>query len=345
MLAIDTEFSRRTTFDPIPSILQCKTETDSFIVDLLKPLNLEPLKDWLINPAVTKVMHDCRQDLEVLRDRLDVVPDSVFDTSVAYGFISTTDSVGYAESVSRFFGVTLSKEPRLADWLKRPIDHELLQYAQHDVEFLLDLREVLIEQLHSVNRFEWFVEEMQFFLDDFRDPVIMDYMRVRGARTLSCRAQLLFRELFDWREDIAKEENVPRNWVAHNEKLLKLARKGEVTRRDLATTCRSQFSQYSASLRDVVQRVASKTASQNRKYLSGNQRRSILEAFRRISGLAAGAHDVSKLIFGSQSFASAVIDFYAEHQVLPPWFGSWRHQIIGEEFLNELRHQFEHANG
>ena len=344
-LAIDTEFSRRTTFDAIPSTLQCKTDTGSFIVDLLKPLNLDRLKGWLLDPGVTKVMHDCRQDLDVLRDRVDVIPDFVFDTSVAHSFVSTTDSVGYAESVKRFFGVTLSKEPRLADWLNRPIDDALLRYAHLDVDYLIDLRDVLIEQLHEARRYEWFVEEMQFFMDDFRNSLIRDFMRVRGARTLSCKAQWLFRELFDWREGIAKRENVPRNWVAPNDKLLKLARKEEVTRRDLATTCKAQFSHHSESLAQVFRQVDPSATLQHRKCLSGNQRRTILDAFRRISGFAASVHNVSRSVFGSQSFVSAVIDFYGEHEVLPPWFGSWRHQIIGEDFLNELRTQYEHANG
>ena len=345
LLAIDTEFTRRSTYDPIPSIVQCKTESDSFIIDLLQPLDLSVLKNWLMDSQVIKVMHDCLQDLEVLEDRLDIVPDFVFDTSVAYGFVSTVDSVGYADAVQQFFNVTLSKEPRQADWLQRPIGDELLEYAVGDVEFLLPLSTILTERLESMHRYKWFVEEMRFVLHDHRESVIEDYMRVRGARVLSCQDQVMFRELFNWREQIAREQNIPRNWVVHNDKLLKLARKDVLSNRDLASLCRSRFEHYGESLQGVIKRVSTVIQTGDRRFLSARQRRSILSAFSGICGQAAGTHDVSRSSFGSQSFFSAVIDFYATHLNLPPWFGAWRRHIIGKEVVKVLQSNFDRLDG
>ena len=345
MLAIDTEFNRRTTFFTIPSLLQCRTESTVFIVDLISSVDLRVISEWLADEQVTKVMHDCSQDLEVLDGRMDITPDFVFDTSIAYGFVTKIDSIGYSDAVQKFFDTEIDKDPRMADWLRRPVDVELLEYAARDVEYLVGLRNILLDELHSLDRYSWFVEEMQFVMNDYRNAVVRDYTRVRGARTLSCREQLVFRELFDWRDEIAKTENIPRNWVVHNDKLLRLARKDNLTKRDLSSLLRSQFEQYGDSLYEVLSRVSSVLHLQDRKFLAGIERRGIMDSFALIRKKAAHTHEISKVVLGSQSFFSAVIDYYAIHDSLPPWFGSWREQILGAEFLKVLSKNFGPANG
>src|SRR5690606_41851072 len=85
-IAVDTEFMRSDTFYPIAGLLQVGDGTGCYLIDPLAIHNLEPLRELLLNPAVTKVLHFCSEDLEVFQRWLGVVPAPLFDTPCTAAF-------------------------------------------------------------------------------------------------------------------------------------------------------------------------------------------------------------------------------------------------------------------
>src|SRR5690625_594741 len=79
-IAVDTEFMRSDTFCPIAGLLQIDDGTGCYLIDPLAIQDFEPLRQLLLNPAVTKVLHACSEDLEVFQHWLGLVPEPVFDT-------------------------------------------------------------------------------------------------------------------------------------------------------------------------------------------------------------------------------------------------------------------------
>ena len=66
-IAIDTEFSRVTTYWPKLALVQLSDGVDTILIDPLdKDIDLSPLDDLLANPDTVKIFHSCRQDLEIL---------------------------------------------------------------------------------------------------------------------------------------------------------------------------------------------------------------------------------------------------------------------------------------
>ena len=87
------------------------------------------------------VLHAADQDLPCLAE-IGIRPSALYDTELA-GRLANYDRVNLAAMVQRLLGLQLTKGHGAADWSKRPLPEEWLNYAALDVEVLVDLREAL----------------------------------------------------------------------------------------------------------------------------------------------------------------------------------------------------------
>ena len=72
------------------------------MVDAQAPgIDLAPLGELLADPAVVKVFHAARQDVEIFLERFGAVPAPLFDTQVAAMVAGFGDQVGYDALVRR----------------------------------------------------------------------------------------------------------------------------------------------------------------------------------------------------------------------------------------------------
>ena len=84
------------------------------------------------------VLHAADQDLPCLAE-LGMTPPALYDTELA-GRLAGFDRVNLAAMVERLLGLQLTKGHGAADWSKRPLPPDWLNYAALDVEVLLELR-------------------------------------------------------------------------------------------------------------------------------------------------------------------------------------------------------------
>src|ERR1700683_982456 len=65
-VTVDTEFMRERTYYPELCLVQVAGETEVAVIDTVSDtLDLTPLGLLLANPAITKVFHAARQDVEI----------------------------------------------------------------------------------------------------------------------------------------------------------------------------------------------------------------------------------------------------------------------------------------
>ena len=95
-------------------------------------------------------MHAAGQDLEVLQWACDTLPNRLFDTQLAAGFLGYSVP-SLAPLVDSALGVIAEGRP-LADWLHRPLTDDQRQYAASDVEHLLALYDWLRKRLIGKER-------------------------------------------------------------------------------------------------------------------------------------------------------------------------------------------------
>ncbi|PRC57330.1 ribonuclease D, partial [Mycobacterium sp. ITM-2017-0098] len=78
------------------------------------------------------------------------------------GRLANFDRVNLAAMVQRLLGLQLTKGHGAADWSKRPLPHEWLNYAALDVEVLVDLREAIAAVLREQGKSDWARQEFEY---------------------------------------------------------------------------------------------------------------------------------------------------------------------------------------
>lgn len=226
-IAVDTEFMRSETFYPIAGLLQIGDGKGCYLVDPLAIKNLDPLRELLLDPAVTKVLHSCSEDLEVFQRWLGIVPAPLFDTQIAAAFAGLGFSLGYSSLVKQLLNTEIPKDETRSDWLQRPLSLAQLKYAALDVAHMLVVYGKLLQLLKANGRLEWVKSDCADLVaqacraEDFSDA----YQKVGFAWKLRPLELAILRELCMWREREARERDIPRNRLIKEPSLWEIARK------------------------------------------------------------------------------------------------------------------------
>lgn len=175
-----------------------------YIVDPLAFDVTELLRGPLEDPSVQILMHGSDYDLRLLDRDLSINLTGLVDTQAAASILGIR-SLGLASLLDEFLDITLEKKYQRADWAKRPLPDDMLEYAAKDTRYLHALVGRLQEELSRQERVAWAREEYAElekirWEDDDADPVT----RVKGLRDLSDRDVDLLREALAWRDRIAQ---------------------------------------------------------------------------------------------------------------------------------------------
>jgi len=226
-IAVDTEFMRSDTFYPIAGLLQIGDGKGCYLIDPLAIKNLVPLRELMLDTAVTKVLHSCSEDLEVFQRWLDVVPSPLFDTQVAAAFAGLGFSLGYSGLVKSLLTIDIPKDETRSDWLQRPLSVAQLNYAALDVAHMLIVYGKLLQLLKTSERLEWVKSDCADLVanarkaEDYSDA----YQKIGFAWKLRPQELAILRQLCIWREREARVRDLPRNRLIKEPSLWEIARK------------------------------------------------------------------------------------------------------------------------
>ena len=224
VLALDTEFMRERSYRPQLCLIQLGNATQQVCVDPLHLEDLEPLGAQLADTRQIKLVHAAAQDLEVLHQRLGVLPAPLFDTQLAATLCGLGEQMGYASLIERLLGVVLDKTSSRTDWSQRPLSAEQYRYALDDVRYLPEVYELLDTKLQKMGRDDWLREDCAAQLDPARwtiDP-LEAWRRVKAWQRVPKNAFSRLRQLAAWREREAQARDLPRRWVLDDDSLLRL---------------------------------------------------------------------------------------------------------------------------
>jgi ribonuclease D len=191
---------------------------DPFGADLVEAAPL------FADKQVEKVFHDVDYDGRMLLTFLGVKPTPIFDTMIAARILGK-EKVGLADLLGEYFDLSLDKGLQKADWSRRPLEREMLEYAALDVAYLLPLRQRLKDEIEARGRTGWAKEEFERLVDNL-EPMPekgATFTRVKGARELSRRQLAVLQALLDWREERAKAQDIPTFKVIGTERLVRIA--------------------------------------------------------------------------------------------------------------------------
>jgi ribonuclease D len=174
---------------------------------------------------VVKVLHACSEDLEVLLRLTGKLPQPLFDTQLAAGYLNLGFSMGYSRLVQEVLGIELPKGETRSDWLQRPLSETQVSYAAEDAVHLAELFSVLRPRL-SDDKYAWVLEDGAELVAALRREVEPEslYRDVKLAWKLAPQQLAVLRELCAWREREARNRDVPRNRILKEHSLWPMAK-------------------------------------------------------------------------------------------------------------------------
>jgi ribonuclease D len=340
-IALDTEFLREKTYYPKFCLLQIASPTWVACVDPIAIDDLKPLFDAIYNPNIIKVLHACRQDLEIFYQITGKVPGPIFDTQIAAPLLGFQENPGYAMLVSSFLNVNLNKAHTRTDWSVRPLSEDQIQYAADDVIYLCKIYRIMCEQLEKLGRSDWLESDFELL----KDPELYQlspenaWFKIRGKNKLTGRQLSIMQSLTEWRERTAQQENKPRSWLLQDDLLLELAKLQPVTVPELAKirniTDRT-VNRYGKVLCELVdaarQQLPKPLNEKDRPAKRSQQQEAVLDVLSAVVRIRADQNSLNPIILATRKDLEDLL-FGGEDCVL---LHGWRFNMVGKELQGLL---------
>jgi ribonuclease D len=351
-VAVDTEAASFHRFVDRIYLIQLSSNRETAIIDPLTVDDVSTFGALLADPAIEVVFHDADYDLRILDRDYGFHAHHLFDTRIAASLLGEP-AVGLAALLEKHVGVKLDKKYQRADWSRRPLPPEMLEYAATDTRFLLALRERLRAQLEARGRLSWAEEEFSRLEGVRWTPAESNgdgYLRLKGARALSRRGLAVLRELVPWREGIAAELDRASFRVVSNEALLALSEAPPRSRQELDKVrglSPRLVAERGDSLLEVIERGLSVPEKDLPRFPRAERRASdpafdqAVERLKRVRNDAAERLGLDPGVLCPKGALEAVAR--ARPKSPQGWSGvpemrRWQVELLGGEFLKALGH-------
>ena len=239
-LAIDTESNGLHAYREQVCLIQISDGENDYLVDPLAIKDLTPLAPIFASAAIEKVFHACEYDILCMKRDFRFSFDHIFDTMVASRILGY-NAVGLGSILETVFGLKLDKKYQQANWGIRPLSSDMLEYAHHDVHYLIPLRERLKTQLEEAGRLDLALEDFQrlCLVEAHQEPPNLTDMvwRAAGQQELTPTQAAILKELIETRESYARQRNIPSYKVLSNQHLVDVALHAPTTLLELAENC------------------------------------------------------------------------------------------------------------
>ncbi len=236
-VAVDTESNSLHAYRERVCLLQFSTATTDYIVDPLALPDLNALAPFFASPAHEKIFHAAEGDVMGLRRDFQFTFANIFDTMSAARTLGWPH-VGLAAVLKTEFDVTLSKTHQRADWGRRPLRTDMLDYARLDTHYLPSLRDRLYTALtegglwpEALEDFERVARTQPAAVNLAADP--QAFWRVKGARLLTPQQAAVLQAVYAYRDGESARTNQPPFKVIGEPTLLDIAQRTPQTLDDL----------------------------------------------------------------------------------------------------------------
>ncbi len=222
-IALDTEADSLHSYFEKLCLLQISVPGHDFLVD---PLAGQPLQSlFVIFEGKELILHGADYDLRLLRRTGFSGPTKLFDTMIAARLCGLTE-FSLAALIERYFNIQLAKGSQKANWGRRPLPPQMVEYAINDSRFLIRLADIFQEELCRLGRWSWFEQSCEraitaSAITKERDPD--QIWRLPGSSELSGRGSAVLRALWHWRDREAQSVDRPAFHILHNEQMVDAA--------------------------------------------------------------------------------------------------------------------------
>lgn len=207
------------------SIIQCFDGVKPVIIDV-KRIGARPiLKEFLTSKEIIKVMFSCRNDIFMTQNVLGYSIEPIYDIAVAQKLL------GLKENIADYIGIDKEIKDgfQRANWLKRPISPELLEYAVNDVIQLLDIEDKFSTMLHETGLYEEYIRICSSISEkNYRVNQLEQYKnKFPGYKRLSRDEKELAKIIWIFRELFGEYFNCPSGYIFSKKSMLDMIKEKE----------------------------------------------------------------------------------------------------------------------
>ncbi|XP_055388236.1 exosome component 10 isoform X2 [Condylostylus longicornis] len=231
-IAIDLEHHSYRSYQGITCLMQISTNKKDYIIDTLTLRDdLQILNEVFTDPGVLKIFHGADSDIEWLQRDLGLYVVNMFDTYQAAKVLGL-GGLSLKYLLLHYCNVIANKQFQLADWRIRPLPTELINYARQDTHYLIyiahKLRNELLDHANGLNMLKAvYMSCRDICRKKYVKPVTSEDsfldMYKRSKRTFDNRQLYALKEIFIWRDNIARLEDESSGYVLPNHMLLQIA--------------------------------------------------------------------------------------------------------------------------
>jgi ribonuclease D len=204
------------------SLIQISSLEKNYIVDILNLTEFKCLINILENKKIQKIFHGLDFDFRILNHELGCIPKNVFDTQIAALLLGKND-IGLGALIKEYFDVEKIKKFQKADWTRRPLTEEMLNYAAGDTIYLIKLRDFLVKELKQKNRLTWAEEDFLEVEKKKWNYEEGNFESVKGYVHLTPSQRAIFKRLYILRNKLAKKIDRPIHFVISNKLLIEFS--------------------------------------------------------------------------------------------------------------------------
>lgn len=256
VIAYDTEFISENRYYPQLCLIQIAAGDIQALIDPFSIGNLQAFWELLCDGQREIVVHACRSEMEFCYRAIRRLPSKLFDVQVATGFICNDYPAGYGTLLERFLKISLPKAESRTVWNKRPLTALQIEYALGDVHHLEQLSQILKQRLADKQRLGWYADEMERIKQ--RLQLSFETPRWRSLPKISAlkpRELAILREIWFWRENVAKKRDLPPSRILRDDLVVELARRGTSDEKRIAAVRGMQRSDAPRILPEIAAAV------------------------------------------------------------------------------------------
>ncbi|XP_067617053.1 exosome complex component 10 homolog [Eurosta solidaginis] len=233
VMAIDVEHHSYRTFQGFTCLVQISTRHKDYLFDALELRDeMHKLNLVFTDPKIVKIFHGADMDIDWLQRDLSLYIVNMFDTHQAAKALNYARlSLSYL--LKHYCNIEVDKTFQLADWRIRPLPKELISYARQDTHYLIyiydritnDLLEASNQQsnlLRNIYQRSTEICKKRYVKPSVSADSHMDLYR-KSKRVFDNRQLFALREIFQWRDSVARQEDESYGYVLPNHMLLQIS--------------------------------------------------------------------------------------------------------------------------
>ena len=331
-VAIDTEFMRERTYFAKLCLVQVATTDSIFCIDTLSKVQLEKFWKSLSNSYC--IFHSARQDLEIIFQTANILPKKIFDTQIAASILGYPHQISYKLLVEKLCGKKLKKAHTRANWEKRPLTNEMIEYAAEDVQFLLEIHSKLYKKLQEQDRLKWAEEDFEKLNSKNLYRVNKETIpnKLKSPSSMHGHEKRTFKLFSEWRELEAMKKNLPRKWIIKDKTIIeiikkRIRKKSELN--DIKSIPKTLVEEHGTQILKIMENI-SETQKIDSEIMRVNekQKRYVSEAQKKVKIISKNLGMEPELIATKKEIKNFIL---GEENVR--FMHGWRYEIFGKRLL------------